>query len=387
MTIRPSIQRAITTAPDPEEAAAALYATLWHPDCCLVLLFISPDRDLVALAPALARAFAGVQVAGCTTAGEIGPGGYAAGVIVGIGLAAPEFAAAVGLIEDLHTADAAAMQAVVRRTRLAIHDAAPWARHENLFAMTLIDGMCGREEMVVNAAYGALAGIPIRGGSAGDGMRFDRTFVLHEGAFLRHCALIIVVASRRRFLAFKTEHFVPGQEKTVVTGADPQRRIVTEINAEPAALEYARITGLDRAALSPADFATHPMVVRIGEQSFVRAVRRVNADDSLSFLCAIDEGVVLTVARGVDLVRNLESTFDGIAAEIGRPELVIAFDCILRGLEMDQNGLRAQAGRVVDHNHAVGFLTYGEQYDSMHVNHTFTGIAIAAAPAQDGADA
>ena len=60
---------------------------------------------------------------------------------------------------------------------------------------------------------------------------------------------------------------------------------------------------------------------------------------------------------------------------------MIAFDCILRGLEMDSNGLREQAGRVVERNHAVGFLTYGEQYDSMHVNHTFTGIAIAAAPA------
>ena len=31
----------------------------------------------------------------------------------------------------------------------------------------------------------------------------------------------------------------------VVTGADPARRIVTEINAEPAALEYARMVGLD----------------------------------------------------------------------------------------------------------------------------------------------
>ena len=140
-----------------------------------MLLFISPDRDLAALAPALARAFDGVQVAGCTTAGEIGPGGYVAGTIVGIGLAGPEFAAAVGLIEDLHAADAAAMQAVVRQTRLAIHDAAPWARHTRICSpWTLIDGMCGREEMVVNAAYGALAGIPIRGGSAGDGMRFDR---------------------------------------------------------------------------------------------------------------------------------------------------------------------------------------------------------------------
>jgi hypothetical protein len=378
---RVSIQRAITHARDPVEAAAALHAGLWHPNCCLILLFISPDRDLDALAAALAGRFPGTAIAGCTTAGEIGPGGYATGAIAGISLAAPDFAAAVGLIENLHASDAAAMQAVVRRTRLAIHDAAPWARHDNLFAMTLIDGMCGCEELVISTAYGALAGIPIRGGSAGDGMRFDRTFILHNGAFRRNCALIIVVATRRRFRAFKTEHFVPGHEKTVVTGADPRLRLVTEINAEPAALEYARITGLDPEALTPAAFATHPMVVRVGDQSFVRAIRRVNADGSLAFLCAIDEGVVLTVAHNVDLVRNLEQVFATITEDIGPPDLVISFDCILRGLEMDQAGSRGQAGRLVDQHNAVGFLTYGEQYDAMHVNHTFTGIAIAAGDA------
>jgi hypothetical protein len=372
------IQRAITHASAPAQAAADLHASLWHPECCLILLFVSPDRDLNALATALADMFPGITIAGCTTAGEIGPGGYATGAIAGISLAAPDFAAAVGVIETVRAADSASMQAVVRRTRLAIHDAAPWARHENLFAMTLIDGMCGCEERVISAAYGALAGIPIRGGSAGDGLRFEQTAVLHNGAFRRDCALIIVIATRRRFHAFKTEHFVAGQEKIVVTGADPRLRLVTEINAEPAAQEYARITGLDPAALNPAAFATHPMVVRVGDQSFVRAIRRVNADGSLAFLCAIDEGVVLTVAHNVDLVRNLDQVFAAITEDIGPPDLVIAFDCILRALEMDQARSRARAGALVDRHNAVGFLTYGEQYDAMHVNHTFTGIAIAA---------
>jgi hypothetical protein len=104
----------------------------------------------------------------------------------------------------------------------------------------------------------------------------------------------------------------------------------------------------------------------------------VNADGSLAFLCAIDEGVVLTIAHNVDLVRNLEQVFATVTAEIGPPDLVIAFDCILRGLEMDQARTRDKAGALADRHNAVGFLTYGEQYDAMHVNHTFTGIAIAA---------
>jgi hypothetical protein len=372
------IRRAITKAQQPDIAARELFLALRQPACCLVLLFVSPDYDMPALAHALAAQFGDVPFAGCTTSGEIGPGGYTENSIVGFSLSGPHFAASIGLIRNLSQMNAADMQATVRQTRLAIYDGAPWARHENLFAITLIDGLCRCEELVVSAACGALAGIPLRGGSAGDGLHFQRTFVLHEGAFRSDCALIVVVATRRRFRAFKTEHFTAGREKSVVTGADPRRRVVTEINAEPAAREYARITGRTLQDLTPATFATHPMVVRVGEQCFVRSIHRVNPDLSLTFLCAIDEGVVLTVGQAGDLIGTLQQSLSDIEQDIGPPELVIAFDCILRRLELDQRRIRPEVGRLMDRNNAVGFSTYGEQYEAMHMNQTLSGIAIGA---------
>ena len=167
----------------------------------------------------------------------------------------------------------------------------------------------------------------------------------------------------------------------MVTGADPRRRVVTEINAEPAGPEYARIAGIALDRLTPAAFATHPLVVRVGEQWFVRSVQRLNADHSLTFMCAIDEGVVLTVGRGGDLIGNLSAQFRRIHDDLGRPELVVAFDCMLRGLELDQRRLRDQASAVLDANRAIGFSTYGEQYEAMHMNQTLSGIAIGAADA------
>ena len=373
--------RAISHAQDAETAAGELFAALWQPACCLVVLFVAPGYDLTRLAAALQARFGRVPVAGCTTAGEIGPGGYTERSIAGFSLAQPDFAASVGLIRALSRVNVADMQATVRQTRLAIYDAAPWARHENLFAITLIDGVCGCEEVVASAACGALAGIPLRGGSAGDGLHFDQTFVLHQGAFYSDAALILVVATRRRFRAFKTEHFAAGAEKFVVTGADPSRRMVTEINAEPAGEEYARLAGLPVGQLTQAIFATHPMVVRVGEQCFVRSVQRLNPDLSLTFLCAIDEGVVLTMGRGGDLAGSLRRNFAEVAQDIGPPALVIAFDCILRRLELDYRGIRAQVGRLMDDHNAVGFSTYGEQYEAMHMNQTLSGIAISGAGA------
>ena len=58
------------------------------------------------------------------------------------------------------------------------------------------------------------------------------------------------------------------------------------------------------------------------------------------------------------------------------PETIIACDCILRRLEVEQvQGLR-EMSRILAGNNVVGFSTYGEQFNSVHVNQTFTGVAI-----------
>ena len=69
----------------------------------------------------------------------------------------------------------------------------------------------------------------------------------------------------------------------------------------------------------------------------------MNEDESLSFFCAIDKGIVLTVAKGTDLLRSIESLFDQINVEIGPPQLVIGCDCILRA-RTGEKQLKDEAG-------------------------------------------
>ena len=164
----------------------------------------------------------------------------------------------------------------------------------------------------------------------------------------------------------------------VVTEADPVARIVTEINAEPAGREYARLVGLAVDKLTPMIFATHPVVVKVGGRYYTRSIQKVNEDESLSFFCAIDKGIVLTVARGTDLLQSVSRLFDEIALEIGPPQLVIGCDCVLRSLELEQSQLKEEAGKLFAANNVIGFSSFGEQFHAMHVNQTFTGVAIAA---------
>lgn len=148
----------------------------------------------------------------------------------------------------------------------------------------------------------------------------------------------------------------------------------------PAAEGYALLLGIEVKNLDPLAFAGAPMVVVIDGTNYVRSIQKINPDGSLTFYCAIEEGVVLRQANGVDLVKNLEQTFANIDAEIGHPDLVIGFDCILRKLEIAHHGLEQQVGEVFQRNNAIGFNTYGEQFRGVHVNQTLTGIAIGSAP-------
>lgn len=379
---RPPLPRAVSLAADARSAARELFEGIAQPELELVLVFCSPHHDREALAAALAELFGPVPVVGCTTAGEITPFGYAAGSLVGIGFPRADFTVVTQRIDDLDRFSIADAPRVLRGL-MGRRDAALAARADGFvergsFAFLMIDGMSRSEEMVVSALHSVLMDIPLFGGSAGDELRFERTFVLHEGRFHTNAAVLMLVATARRFVVFRTEHFVSSDRKMVVTAADPQRRIVTEINAEPAGREYARMVGLEGEPLTPMIFAAHPVVVRVGGQYHVRSIQKVNDDESLTFYCAIDEGIVLTVARGVDPVENFEALMLRLAAEIGPPDLVLGCDCILRRLELEQRQLKHVMSDSLARHKVIGFCAYGEQYNAMHVNQTFTGVAIGA---------
>jgi hypothetical protein len=375
------IRTGMTLAYDAELAAAEIHAALNQPDLKLVVLFVRSDIDLHRFAAACQRLFGPtVTLVGCTTAGEITAQGYVEGAITGLSLSGDNFAVSAIPIEGLQTFTVNRGQDLVRRGVQDLARHAPSFTRQQMFAFTLIDGLCGCEEAVVSSLHAALGEIPLFGGSAGDSLRFEKTYVLNQGTFRDDMGLMVLVASKLPFRVFKTEHFIADAHKMVVTEADPISRIVSEINAEPAAQEYARLIGMESVELSPMVFATHPVVVRVGGQNFVRSIQKVNDDDSLTFFCAIDEGIVLTVAKGVDLAENLDQLFQQIRSEIGQPRLVLGFDCIFRSLEISERGLRPRVDQMIRDNNVIGFATYGEQFHAMHVNQTFTGVAIGSAP-------
>lgn len=373
---RPRIRRAQSCATDAREAAREFHAAVTQPDMALVIFFCSSAYDRELLAEEMRRLFAGVQVVGCTTAGEIGPAGYRDHSLTGASFPASSFNAVSGRLDCLQQFQIAAGQAFAQELLQKLESQAPQANADNSFAMLLIDGLSVREEPVTRVLQRALGQLPLVGGSAGDGLNFGNTHVYFEGHFHADSAVLMLVSTRLPFKLFKTQHFVATDERMVVTAADTAQRIVKEINGLPAAQEYARLLGIDASDLDPMRFATSPVVVMIDGTNYVRSIQKVNPDGSLTFFCAIEDGLVLRVAKGVDLLENLEQVFTQIHAAIGQPQLVLGCDCILRKLEIFQGPLKERVNEVFLRNNTIGFSTYGEQFQGVHVNQTLVGIAI-----------
>lgn len=377
---RSRIRRAQSCAADARDAAREFHAAVAQKNMTLVVFFCSAEYDLDILASEMQRLFTDVHLIGCTTAGEIGPAGYRDHSISGASFPSDHFTATCGRIDGLQQFESVQAQSLAQSLLQRLEGLEPRADTNNSFGFLLIDGLSVREEPVTRSLQNAFGELPLVGGSAGDGLRFGRTQVYSDGVFHTDSAVVALVTTRVPFRIFKTQHFVPTDQRIVVTAADAEHRVVREIDGLPAAESYARFVGTDVQGLDAMRFAEQPIVVLIDGTNYVRSIQKANPDGSLTFFCAIEEGVVLRGARGVDLVGNLEEAFAGIQAEIGQPQLVVGCDCILRKLEMTGRGLVDRVEEVFRDNNMIGFSSYGEQYLGVHVNQTLTGIAIGDLP-------
>ena len=356
-----------------DDPVTELAQALGDAPLALVCLFASPDADFAALTRDAADAFGGADVLACTTAGELGSAGYEDGQIVAIGFPKSHFEVITCAVETLDRFDEQGLIDRLISDRLELTRRAPEMGSE--FAFTLVDGLSLREEQLTAVLATGLGPVPLFGGSSGDGTNFAATFLSRNGMVLQNAALVAMVRTRCPIKVFSLDHLIPTGVRMVVTSATPEARVVHEINAEPAAQEYARLLGKDPNQLGPFTFAAHPVVVRLGDSHHVRAIQRVSDNGDLVFFSAINEGMVLTLASDQDIAKHLEAGLEAMA-EDGAPDHILGFDCLLRRIAAGEVQKTREISSLLRQHRVVGFSTYGEQIGGLHVNQTLTGVAI-----------
>ena len=371
-----SVHVASARGDDALEAVKILKQKLPVEDYSAIVVFFSPDYDPAQIAAAMNECFPGAPVFGCTTAGELGPEGIGDGGIVAVAFRAGDFTIVAQPIPDLDGFTFERIRDSVGESRARLEQAEGGAEGRNRFGLLLVDGMSLHEEGLISAISASLDDIQVVGGSAGDGMSFGATWILFNGEVHSNAAVLLLVSTELPCRLFKCNSFEPTAIKLVVTEADIEKRVVREFNAEPAALEYARIIGVPLSELNGYTFAAHPVIVRVDGDYYARSIQRANEDGSLTFFCAIDEGLVLTAAGRLDTLGVVEDMFRTTEAELGEVSVYLGFDCVHRRLDAEQRQITRELADLYRRHNVVGFNTYGEQYRSMHLNQTFSGLAI-----------
>lgn len=369
-----------TDCSDCDEFVASIASEADEISAGFVLIYFSQSLiDPSDLAKALRTQVPALAHAGCSTAGEVTPRGLEEGHALAILFPANAFRVVSAMVPDISHGGFETTTRKAEELRRLIQSGAGGASatlgRDNFFALCLIDGLSYAEEAVSSAIHWGLDDIPLIGGSAGDDLKFQATTLIHNGVVASDCAIIALFATDLPFHVFKSDNFVATGNKLIVTASDPDRRIVRELNAATAATEYAAAVGVMSGALTPLSFASHPVVVRVSGEYFCRSIQKVHDDGSLSFFCAIDDGIVLSTAEAKELVESTRAALDEVETVLGGIDMILGFDCVLRRLDAQNRQVLREMSELYRTRNVVGFGTYGEQYRSMHLNQTFTGVA------------
>ena len=360
-----------------EQAIAEIARAIDGRDLAGGIIFCSSRYPREELAVAIAEHLGGFPLVGCTSAGEITARGYDTDSLQFMGFPQGSFTFKALHVSDIDGFDREEAQrqirhlaANARQESRALGDAA------SQVALFLVDGLSHREELLTMTVQDALGDIPLLGGSSGDGLLFSETGVLWDGAFRSRTAVIVMLTSARPLHVFSECYYRPGDAKMVVTLADPERRIVHEINAAPAAEEYRRLAGAPGAVLDTAFFAAHPPMVRAGGSYHVRSIQTANPDGSLTFYGAVDRGIVLAIGEPVDRIAQTEAFFAKLHRDLGEIDHVLCFDCVLNRIDAENRQLVRPVSDIYAAHRVRGFNTYGEQFRAAHLNQTLSGLVI-----------
>jgi len=234
--------------------------------------------------------------------------------------------------------------------------------------LVLIDGLTGLEEEI-NERIGDKTNISFIGGSAGDDLKFEQTFLYVNGKYYKDAAVLVLIKSATEFDILKTQSFVATSTQLTVTKTDLENRTVLEFNNKPALEAYAEALNVAKEEVVNY-FPTNPVGLVYDNDIFVRSPKQVQ-DNNITFYCRIQEGMVVNILESKDIVEQTKNDLKEKQGTLGEISAIVNFNCILRTLELKDKKQTDAYGALFGDIPTVGFSTYGESYIG-HINQTAT---------------
>lgn len=353
--------------------AVAEATTDWASDLDLLVAYCSTKQDAGEVARVLAEKYPGVPMVGCSSTGEHLSGEHYNGSLVVVGLAESGTRWSTATLEDLGSLGADSAEACASKMFSELEVDRNEFDASKFFCLCFMDGLSAKEETIASLMADALDGVALVGGSAGDDLKFEKTQVICNGRAFSGGAAFVLAHSEMPFQIIKHQHFTTSPKSVVITKADTDARVVYEMDGYPAAECYARAIGVSPSELNGEASFLNPITLQVDGELYVRSVQSINDDGSLTFYCAVEEGMVLEIGGHHDIDASLEEHFSDLAPV----DFMFGFNCILRALETSNEEKHDALGQTLSRfaPHYIAFDTYGEQLNGLHINQTFVAVA------------
>lgn len=339
-----------------------------------VLFFASAGYAGTDLTGPLTQAFPEAVVMGCSTAGEFTDGVDGVGGVTALalpeGLVVRTAAGITRLGDDVTASTDALITELEGKLGRRLRDLDP-RKH---LGLVLIDGLHGAEELVNERIGVAAPVLDVVGGSAGDDLAFERTWVSLGSEVSDQGLALLILETSAPFQVIKSCSFTPTGQVLQITRADVPNRTVLEFNGKSALDVYAKALGKAPEEVGQGEFIAHPVGLMIDGHPWIRSPQQVTPEGGLKFYAQILEGMEVELMQSGDLAAETAAAIQEARASLGgQASGAVMFNCILRRLEMDQKQQHAQFLAAFGGIPMAGFHTYGETWLG-HINQTLTGV-------------
>jgi hypothetical protein len=366
--------------------AAATREALTGPDPKLLIVFFAISHNPAEVLDGMRDVAPDVPIVGCSTHGEIAPGGPADGTVLVTAIGGPGIEVATAVARDVTGNQRAAGAAIAQCVTET-----PGRPHRVLLMLT--DGKIREQETILRGAYGVLgASVPFVGGAAGDGWRMATTLVIGHGEVMTDAVVGVAIASEAPLAVAFGHGWQKTGEPMIVTSSS-QGRVYT-LDDRPAMDTYLDRLGAPPEAYTDAQaFMQFALARPLGVQrrSSVEARNLSTGIDlegrSVGGAGAIDHGCLTWAMTGDEdsILAATDTVFETVMADLGGREPVgmLAFSCAALRAVLGDEGIQRENDRMAkwarDTPYA-GFYTYGEiarirGIDGFH-NQTLAVLAI-----------
>lgn len=372
------VRVAHSKARDTETAICGLLDELDAGDAALTFVFYSPEHEDAVVARHLDRVTGSRGVAG-STAGELNGDGFQLQSMTGLTISGDGVRAAVEVVPQLRELSLLPLMHLPDQLARGIGRDKNELDPEQHVWLLLVDGLSCKEDLLtpffVQAAPKRMS---LVGGSLGDGESFERTRISHYGRVYNDAAAVVLLEYQRPFSVIHHTHMTLSNTWVDVTRTSRSGRVLEEIDGKVAAVGYAEALGRDPSEIDGSFTSSHPLGFRFRGRPYPCSILTIRDDGSFLLGCSIQSGERLNILRPSDLVAGTRAAMNAAADELAEqgtsPKGSLLFHCLGRYLEARQDGILDELGDALTEYPVCGLNTYGEQFESMHFNHSLTGL-------------